>query len=84
MISGSGCWSNVGKIGGKQELSLKHPWCAYKVAPPIHELMHAIGNQKKQIKCIVMTLFGYIECNHPFLLSYIVFMAIFYCIKKFT
>ena len=47
MISDSGCWSQVGKTGGKQELSLKARsdggWCAYSVGTPIHELMHAIG-----------------------------------------
>ena len=44
MISGDGCWSWVGRTGGKQELSLKSGSCAYQVGTPIHELMHAIGN----------------------------------------
>ena len=49
LISDSGgCWSKVGKRGGKQELSLKARSdggaCLYRVGTPIHEFMHAIGN----------------------------------------
>ena len=53
MIDGSGCWSYVGKQGGKQKLSLLagqmhggnvYGGCATQVGTPIHELMHAIGN----------------------------------------
>jgi hypothetical protein len=39
-ISGSGCWSYVGKIGGKQDLSLG-TGCATGNA--IHEIGHAVG-----------------------------------------
>ena len=42
VIRGSGCWSYVGKQGGKQQLSLKQG-CAYDVGTPAHEFMHAIG-----------------------------------------
>ena len=48
IISDSGCWSNVGKVGGKQSISLKAysdgGGCASQVGTPIHEFMHAIGN----------------------------------------
>jgi len=39
----SGCWSSVGKVGGKQVVNLQSPGCVRKVGTPIHELMHAIG-----------------------------------------
>ncbi|XP_076065419.1 hatching enzyme 1.2-like [Oratosquilla oratoria] len=44
----SGCWSFVGKQGGKQLLSLQRPTrrshrCLGTVGKPIHELLHAIG-----------------------------------------
>ncbi|KAJ8982217.1 hypothetical protein NQ317_013519 [Molorchus minor] len=44
IVSGrSGCWSSVGRIGGKQEVNLQSPSCTTKVGTPLHELMHAIG-----------------------------------------
>lgn len=39
----TGCWSSVGRIGGKQELNLQSPSCTSRVGTPIHELMHAAG-----------------------------------------
>ncbi|XP_066144375.1 hatching enzyme 1.2-like [Euwallacea fornicatus] len=39
----TGCWSSVGRIGGKQDVNLQSPSCTYKVGTPIHELMHAAG-----------------------------------------
>ncbi|XP_066246564.1 hatching enzyme 1.2-like [Euwallacea similis] len=39
----TGCWSSVGRIGGKQEVNLQSPSCTYKVGTPVHELMHAAG-----------------------------------------
>lgn len=39
----TGCWSSVGRIGGRQELNLQSPSCTTKVGTPLHELMHAAG-----------------------------------------
>ena len=39
----SGCWSSVGRVGGKQEVNLQSPGCLSKVGTPLHELMHAVG-----------------------------------------
>jgi len=47
----SGCWSKIGRVGGRQEVNLQvnlevnleKPDCLYKVGVPIHELMHALG-----------------------------------------
>ena len=42
IIRDVGCYSPVGKIGGRQQLSLD--WgCAGDIGTPIHELMHATG-----------------------------------------
>ncbi|CAG9772163.1 unnamed protein product [Ceutorhynchus assimilis] len=41
--SNTGCWSSVGRIGGKQEVNLQSPSCVTRVGTPIHELMHAVG-----------------------------------------
>ncbi|XP_044739805.1 zinc metalloproteinase nas-4 [Chrysoperla carnea] len=39
----TGCWSSVGRIGGRQELNLQSPGCTYKKGTIIHEFMHAVG-----------------------------------------
>lgn len=39
----SGCWSSVGKVGGKQDVNLQIPGCVTKKGTVIHELMHAVG-----------------------------------------
>jgi len=39
---GDGCWSKLGKRGGRQPLSLE-TGCVYDVGTPIHEFMHALG-----------------------------------------
>ncbi|XP_055850302.1 zinc metalloproteinase nas-1-like [Episyrphus balteatus] len=39
----SGCWSSVGRIGGKQEVNLQSPQCLMKRGTPLHELMHVLG-----------------------------------------
>lgn len=44
IVSGNtGCWSSVGRIGGRQEVNLQIPGCTSKVGTAIHELMHALG-----------------------------------------
>lgn len=44
IVSGNtGCWSSVGRIGGRQEVNLQVPGCTSKVGTVIHELMHALG-----------------------------------------
>lgn len=39
----TGCWSSVGRTGGRQEINLQSPGCLTKIGTPIHEMMHAIG-----------------------------------------
>ncbi|XP_053982426.1 zinc metalloproteinase nas-4-like [Hylaeus volcanicus] len=39
----SGCWSSVGRIGGRQDVNLQVPGCLVKKGTVIHELMHVIG-----------------------------------------
>ncbi|XP_065372111.1 zinc metalloproteinase nas-4-like [Calliphora vicina] len=39
----SGCWSSIGRVGGKQEVNLQTPGCLTKPGTAIHELMHALG-----------------------------------------
>lgn len=39
----SGCWSSVGRVGGKQEVNLQTPGCLTKPGTAIHELMHVLG-----------------------------------------
>lgn len=42
--SGStGCWSSVGRTGGKQVVNLQAPGCVSKIGTVIHELLHAVG-----------------------------------------
>ncbi|ALC46021.1 maker181 [Drosophila busckii] len=44
IVSGnSGCWSSVGRVGGKQEVNLQSPGCLRRPGTAIHELMHALG-----------------------------------------
>jgi len=41
-FSGDGCWSYIGRIGGKQDLSLKRSGCmVHGIA--MHEIIHALG-----------------------------------------
>jgi hypothetical protein len=37
----SGCWSSVGRIGGRQEVNLQTPGCMTKVGTAIHEVIHS-------------------------------------------
>ncbi|XP_034948724.1 zinc metalloproteinase nas-4-like [Chelonus insularis] len=39
----TGCWSSVGRIGGRQDVNLQTPGCVIKKGTVIHELMHAVG-----------------------------------------
>lgn len=41
--SATGCWSSVGRIGGKQVVNLQSPGCVSKIGTAIHELKHALG-----------------------------------------
>jgi hypothetical protein len=38
----TGCWSSVGRIGGRQELNIQTPGCNNQ-GTIVHELLHAIG-----------------------------------------
>ena len=42
ITQGRGCYSHIGRIGGRQVLSLGDG-CARNVGTPLHEFMHAIG-----------------------------------------
>lgn len=49
IVSGySGCWSSVGRVGGKQEVNLQRPGCVTKIGTVIHELLHALGFHHEQ------------------------------------
>ncbi|XP_011704692.1 PREDICTED: zinc metalloproteinase nas-4-like [Wasmannia auropunctata] len=39
----TGCWSYVGRQGGRQEVNLQTPGCLYETGTVIHELMHTVG-----------------------------------------
>ncbi|XP_030375925.1 zinc metalloproteinase nas-4, partial [Scaptodrosophila lebanonensis] len=44
IVSGrTGCWSSIGRLGGRQEVNLQSPNCLRTRGTPIHELMHALG-----------------------------------------
>jgi hypothetical protein len=42
IINGNGCYSQVGKVGGKQQLSLDRNGCIY-MGTVMHEFIHALG-----------------------------------------
>lgn len=43
----TGCWSLVGKIGGRQEINLQ-PECFQQTGTVIHEICHALGFTHEQ------------------------------------
>lgn len=47
IVKGSGCWSYVGRLGGKQQLSLQSPGCT-GVGTIMHEMIHALGFYHEQ------------------------------------
>ncbi|XP_060842153.1 zinc metalloproteinase nas-13-like [Rhopalosiphum padi] len=44
----TGCWSSVGKIGGRQEINLQTPGCLSKKGTVMHEMLHAAGFMHEQ------------------------------------
>jgi len=39
----TGCWSSIGRYGGKQVVNFQNPGCLVKVGTIMHELMHVLG-----------------------------------------
>lgn len=49
IASGStGCWSSVGRIGGRQVVNLQPPDCTTLIGTVLHELSHAAGFMHEQ------------------------------------
>ncbi|CAB3370703.1 Hypothetical predicted protein [Cloeon dipterum] len=44
----TGCWSGVGRLGGKQTVNLQPPNCLRRFGVIIHELMHTVGFYHEQ------------------------------------
>lgn len=39
----SGCWSALGRLGGRQRVNLQTPSCLERLGTAVHELMHSLG-----------------------------------------
>lgn len=39
----TGCWSEVGKSGGEQEINFQTPDCMVLIGTVLHEILHALG-----------------------------------------
>lgn len=39
----TGCWSSIGRMGGRQEVNLQPLGCFMQSGTALHELMHALG-----------------------------------------
>ncbi|KAM6943548.1 hatching enzyme 1.2-like [Xenentodon cancila] len=48
-FSGDGCWSYVGRVGGKQSISLLRYGCLY-LSTIQHEVLHALGFHHEQVR----------------------------------
>lgn len=44
----TGCWSSVGRIGGKQVVNLQSSYCITSFGTILHELNHAAGFEHEQ------------------------------------
>lgn len=47
VVNSPGCWSYLGRVGGRQELSLQRTGCLHP-GIPVHEVIHAIGYDHMQ------------------------------------
>ncbi|KAI5616974.1 nephrosin isoform 2 precursor [Silurus asotus] len=50
IISDKGCYSSIGRVGGRQVLSLQRNGCVYHQVIQ-HELLHALGFHHEQSRC---------------------------------
>ncbi|KAM8707428.1 hypothetical protein ACLKA7_011504 [Drosophila subpalustris] len=44
----SGCWSSLGRLGGRQRINLQTPSCLANFGTAVHELMHSLGFMHEQ------------------------------------
>ncbi len=44
----TGCWSSVGRVGGRQVVNLQTPYCVSSFGTVLHELYHAAGFEHEQ------------------------------------
>ncbi|CAG5074958.1 Similar to nas-13: Zinc metalloproteinase nas-13 (Caenorhabditis elegans), partial [Cotesia congregata] len=60
----TGCWSSVGRLGGRQDVNLQVPGCVVKKGTVIHELMHAVGFIHEQTSTINFVKVGKDTTDH--------------------